>query len=130
MFELIKQWFSFFQSYHEREEIILNVRKSLVELSRIYKQRNSERGGEETKEQPITQTIQPQIEILKNTVISDLGLISKSSQDLYSQIKDSIKSFSKLLNFTLKFLNFPEYYFKSNRVFSVSPPNRATIEPK
>lgn len=130
MFELIKQWFSFVQAYHEREEIILEVRRSLVELSQLYKQQNSERGGEEIKEQLINQSFEPQIEVLKNTIISNLGVISDSNQELYNMIKDTIKGFSKLLNYTMKFLNFPEYYFKSNRVFSVSPPNRGSIEPK
>ena len=125
IFEFIKQWFIIFQNYHFRESKIYELKQALQDIHVLYETAAQERGEAEGESSPASNE---QIEAKKNSISGLLDSVGSLNSELYTDILDTVKNSSKLLNYSLKFLNNPEYYLKSNRVASMSPPVRKSSE--
>lgn len=69
-----------------------------------------------------------QIEMWKNRIIGQLYKLTTLNSEMYQKIKSWVNENRKLLNFTLKYLNNPLYYLKSNRAGSISPTGKGDDE--
>ena len=120
IFEFIKQWYYVYYNYKIREDRIRNARDKIKLLKDLFKS-ESPQGGEKTADNTKTIEENERIEECKNDIKDWLVSIQEINKKIYSEIKDTVKSYYKLLNYTLKYLNNPQYYLKSTRVASKSP---------
>ena len=119
LFKFIKQWYWVFETYHYRETKITEIREGLKNLRQLYLQFSSK--GKNNEQYVKTIEENEQIEMWKNRIIGQLYKLTTLNSEMYQEIKAWVKENNKLLNYTLKYLNNPEYYLKSNRHGSISP---------
>jgi hypothetical protein len=124
IFILIKYWFRMFKTYNYRDARILNLRQQIQELLDSLQINSPERGDDHSPK--TLKKLQKKRDSIKSSIMD----LIEADKDLYADIKATVIENSKLLNFCIKFLNYPEYYFKSNHGMTMIQPVRASVEPQ
>lgn len=117
VFEFIKQWFYVYYNYKVRENRIKIARAKLKTLKDLLKNGPPQHGKDDLSH---VRTIEENVNIeeCKNELKDALSSLSDVNTKLYGDISDSVKINYKLLNYTIKYLNNPEYYVKSSHLLS------------
>ncbi|CAI2379588.1 unnamed protein product [Moneuplotes crassus] len=121
MFTFCKEWFKILQKYSQRECILNSIKQDLKDLKELSEKTSQERGNASPPDLHST------LDRTREQVLLKISGLKEDDEILYCNIKRCVNTFSKVFNFSIKFLNYPEYYYKSNRGITASPRSRSDL---